>query len=340
MADRYKGRISFDDTTVGDGPVSTTPAPPQTSIKEIAGFRESHDSTLIPLDLSKEQNESYLSRRPESDTLINQCRSQKGCNPRIDAWNEFVDTLKSSHLDPMSKVEAVNVWVNETIRYDDAKSDAGADWRAWHQTPFTTLSSGKGQCTDIARLKYETLKASGAIADTDMRLVDGLLYDEQGRVLAGHEMLVLNVDGKNWVLNDNFTGTHWPSSRPLLHGGVESADVFVLGKQGGSAVNTYGRFVPQTADHENDTTYYPNPQHVADGNASGIIQDKSVGNDRSEAVCTTDGNFCVDGAKQPANAEHDTRGGLQVVGRQIEQAHGLKAREIPRQPTPLTPRLF
>jgi predicted transglutaminase-like cysteine proteinase len=322
MTDRYRGIITFGDIVAGD-PAPTTPGLPKASIEEvIPGLRESHDGNFL-VGVEKRQNESYMSRRPDSDALINQCRLQKGCNPRIDAWNEFVDTLKSSRLDLMGKVEAVNTWVNETIRFDDAKSDAGSDWRDWHQTPFTTLSSGKGQCTDIARLKYETLRASGALADTDMRLVDGLLYDEQGRILAGHEMLVVNVNEKDLVLNDNFTGTHWPSSRPLLHGGVESADVFVLGKQGGSAVNTYGRFVPQTADRENDTTYYPELRNVAAGNTLGIIQE-SIGNGRSEAVCTTDGNFCVDAASQPENAVAGTKAELQGVRHQIDRAHGLR----------------
>jgi predicted transglutaminase-like cysteine proteinase len=334
MSDRYRGRISFDDIAAGDGAVSPTSAPLQTSIEEVVhGLKESHNSTRMFDDLSKAQNESYMSRRPESDSLINQCRLQSGCNPRIDAWNEFVDTLRSSRLTPMSKVEAVNTWGNETIRYDDDKK-ATPDWRDWHQTPFTTLSSGTGQCTDIARLKYETLNASGAIADTDMRLVDGLLDDENGKLLSEHEVLVVNVDGKNLVLNDNFTGTHWPSNRPLLHGGVEQADVFVSGNHGGSAVNTYGRFVPQTADHENDTTYYPK-ENAADVNASGIIQNRSIGTDRSEAACTTDGNFCMDGTKQG-----DTKGELQGVLEQIEHAHGLKAREILRQPASVNPRVF
>src|ERR1700719_3038905 len=52
-------------------------------------------------------HQSYLSRRSKySDTLISQCRAQDNCSPRVDAWNRLVDTLNSSHLDALTKIQA------------------------------------------------------------------------------------------------------------------------------------------------------------------------------------------------------------------------------------------
>jgi predicted transglutaminase-like cysteine proteinase len=236
MTERYKGRLLFGSIPVDNDLSLTTPSSRPTSIKELVpGLKERDDDTGMFFYNANQQNESYVSRRPQSDSLLNQCRSQGGCDPRINAWNEFVATLKASRLNPMSKVEAVNVWVNESIRYDYNKKMV-VHGKDWDQTPFTTLSSGRGVCSDIARLKYETLKSIGAVADSNMRLVGGLMYDQQGKILDQHEILVVNVDNKNWVLNNNLSGDR-PSVRPLLHGGVEQADVYVSGKPGGSAIS-------------------------------------------------------------------------------------------------------
>jgi predicted transglutaminase-like cysteine proteinase len=285
-------------------------APDQTPLGESAdevvpGLREQpipppsdHDYAIPNTDYEGHRGEmiqweqfhqSYLSRRSkDSDTLISQCRAQANCSPRVDAWNRFVGTLNSSHFDALTKIQAVNVWINEAIYYfKDSKKV---------KTAFETLSTGTGICDDIARLKYETIRAVG-ISDKDMRLVSGHIYDSEDKFLAYHEVLLVNADGQNLILNDNVTSGHFIARPSLLHGGIEPADVYILGKEGGSTVNNFGRFIPLAADSEGGTKSYPTAfnekgRYILPSIIPRVISPRK--SDDAGAQCTNDGKFCID----------------------------------------------
>jgi predicted transglutaminase-like cysteine proteinase len=235
-------------------------------------------------------HQSYLLRRPESDDLLKQTRPGVGLDTdawkRIHAWNGFVDTLRSSHLDLSTKVQIANVWCNEVTRYGVEDT--------YYQTAFQTASSGMAKCGGIARFKYETLRAIG-VDDKNMRLVGGRIYDPKGDFIDAHEILLVNIKGNNFVLNDNVTGGHFNVPLPIPHGGVEPARRFMWGTEGRSAINNYGRFIPLTADSETGTMAYPTffdkkGEYIFPPNVSGP---EYSSNKLTKSRLTADGKFSI-----------------------------------------------
>ena len=186
------------------------------------------------------------------------------------------------------------------------------------------MSSGKGLCSDIARLKYETLKAVG-ISDKNLRLVYGPIYDKEDKYLANHEVLLVNVDGQNVILNDNVAGGHFAANH-LPHGGVKSADVFVFGKEGGSTVNAFGRFIPLQADSETGSKAYPTAfnereRYVMPPTVHPVTSRQSgdAGGDATSR-CTTDDKFCIDSRDLVTSGRDE----IELILQQIAEAATLR----------------
>ena len=228
-----------------------------------------------------EQHSSYTNRAKEADRGLSQCQAQGDCSARVAAHNVFVETLKSSGFTDKEKAEAVNVWVNEALHYDTEKPFDGADD---HQTAFATLTSGKGQCGDFARLKYEMLKEVG-IKDDAMRLVNGAKCDEQGRLKGAapfHGVLVVNADGGNYVLdNDAPVGG---SAASVPEGGLSPVDKFMRLRG----------FVPMTAENESGIKGYP---FTVDGDGRYAFPRGQI--DRSSIYANKDKSTLVSGNESP-----------------------------------------
>jgi predicted transglutaminase-like cysteine proteinase len=123
----------------------------------------------------------------------------------------FASSLRDE--DVISKLEAVNGYVNARVRFVDDRVQFGvADrWLA----PAETLSRGRGDCEDFALAKRALLRAAG-ISEKDLYLV--VLKDLSRR--ADHAVLVVRAAGRFLVL-DNGTNRIVDSSdvqdyKPML----------------------------------------------------------------------------------------------------------------------------
>ncbi len=204
---------------------------------DIGGNRES--SAPLPAGFDwQNQSSSYLKREQSAWPSHRTAYDNAISRPRLAAWDHMVGMLKASGLDDKSKMQVVNAWVNEAIRYDQDKysksKNVGNDPN-WYQTSFHTLDSGKGVCGDIGRLKYQTLKAVG-IDDKNMRLVGGDVHDlvDTSKTEA-HELLMVNTGGRSYLLNNNMAA----DGNKLDQGGVELASSYFQGKP---AETRYGKF--------------------------------------------------------------------------------------------------
>jgi predicted transglutaminase-like cysteine proteinase len=97
--------------------------------------------------------------------------------------------------DVISKLEAVNSYVNARVRFVDDRVQFGiADrWMA----PSETLARGRGDCEDFALAKRAMLRAAG-VAERDLYLV--VLKDLSRR--ADHAVLVVRAAGRFLVLDN------------------------------------------------------------------------------------------------------------------------------------------
>ena len=105
----------------------------------------------------------------------------------------FATSLRDQ--DVLSKLEAVNSYVNARVRFVDDRVQFGvADrWLA----PADTLSRGRGDCEDFALAKRAMLRAAG-VSDKDLYLV--VLKDLSRR--ADHAVLVVRAAGRFLVLDN------------------------------------------------------------------------------------------------------------------------------------------
>ena len=118
-----------------------------------------------------------------------------------------------SGLDEVERLEAVNRYVNDRVRFVDDRVQYGrAD--VW-TSASDTLSRGKGDCEDYAIAKLQLLRRAG-FAEKDLYLV--ILRDALRR--ADHAVLVARADGRLLVL-DNGTDRlidsyEMPDYRPIV----------------------------------------------------------------------------------------------------------------------------
>ena len=97
--------------------------------------------------------------------------------------------------DVLSKLEAVNSYVNARVRFVDDRVQFGVADR-W-LTPSDTLSRGRGDCEDFALAKRAMLRAAG-VSEKDLYLV--VLKDLSRR--ADHAVLVVRAAGRFLVLDN------------------------------------------------------------------------------------------------------------------------------------------
>lgn len=95
-----------------------------------------------------------------------------------------------------AKVSAVNAWANANIRYADDRTLYGQ--RDYWASAGTTLKRRAGDCEDIAIVKMQLLAAMG-VRREDMTLT---LARDLARN-ADHALLVVRVDGRSWLLDNN-----------------------------------------------------------------------------------------------------------------------------------------
>jgi predicted transglutaminase-like cysteine proteinase len=96
----------------------------------------------------------------------------------------------------MAKLAAVNSWANANIRYaDDSKLYGQRDFWA---SAGSTLKRRAGDCEDIAIVKMQLLAAMG-VRREDMTLT---IARDLARN-ADHALLVVKIDGRNWLLDNN-----------------------------------------------------------------------------------------------------------------------------------------
>lgn len=216
--------------------------------------------------LWRKDHKKYLSKLPHSRQRLKSLASEINCPPRVKEWESLVRKLNSSEpdglakLDDKTKIEIVNIWVNSAIAYDyekGKKADEGGsdskDAADWYNTPLETLKTGKGVCGDIARLKLETLTAAGIVPENDMRLVIGSILSEKPS-RDQHEELMVHVDGKNYMLNNNL----FSDGALLLHSGGLETDYEQLGID-----SKYGfGLIPVESDRINGRITYYNPQQM------------------------------------------------------------------------------
>jgi predicted transglutaminase-like cysteine proteinase len=207
------------------------------------------------------EHKIYLSKLPDSKKAIDaELKKGEYGSPRMREWKHFTEDLKTgklSKLDTKTKVELVNAWCNRAIAYDDDKAAASnslsrQEVKNWYQTPDKTLRTGKGTCADIARLKAATLAEAGVVPEQDERLILAHVVDTDGK-LSGHEFLMVNVDGNNYILNNNM-------NQPLPKTGGLETDREHLGPN--SQYCGEEGVYPVSAERTNGRVTYYDPQKI------------------------------------------------------------------------------
>jgi len=184
----------------------------------LAGYQEAHG----PLNKSQDARDDlfyverswnfYTVRRDEEARRIaSDPHSPIFHEPRVQVWNSLIDKLNAAHLNgtaggKLLEAQIVNGWVNTVVAYDyqeasqkDGQLPGGLYQK--YQTPYETLSRGRGICVDTALLKYETLRRLG-FDDKDMRLVYADIHDSKNKWIDNHTMLKVNIGGQDFVLNN------------------------------------------------------------------------------------------------------------------------------------------
>lgn len=129
--------------------------------------------------------------------VLGRCRADERACP--DAALRFEALLGEGRgRSGRARVGAVNRAVNGAIRYVPDRVQHGRD-DVWTR-PLATLAAGRGDCEDMAALKYAALLQLGT-APSDLRLV--IVRDIRRGSL--HAVAAARVDGE-WLLLDNRTG--------------------------------------------------------------------------------------------------------------------------------------
>jgi predicted transglutaminase-like cysteine proteinase len=98
-------------------------------------------------------------------------------------------------LEPLARLEAVNRYVNDRVRYTEDQQQYG---RGDYWAPAgETLARGRGDCEDYAIAKLQMLRRAG-VSDRDLYLV--IVKDLVRR--ADHAVLVVRAAGHMFVLDD------------------------------------------------------------------------------------------------------------------------------------------
>jgi predicted transglutaminase-like cysteine proteinase len=105
-------------------------------------------------------------------------------------------TAATANQPGMAKLAAVNSWANANIRYADDSVLYGR--RDFWASAGSTLKRRAGDCEDIAIVKMQLLAAMGVRReDITLTIARDLARN------ADHALLVVKVDGRNWLLDNN-----------------------------------------------------------------------------------------------------------------------------------------
>lgn len=123
-------------------------------------------------------------------------------------WSDIINTART--LSNQAQVEAVNIWVNQRLRFTDDRI-GGDSWAPASQT----LQRGTGDCEDYAIAKMKLLEAAGF----DRRAMFLVIARDLVRQ-ADHAVLAVRIGGELMIL-DNMTDRVLPSSsiadyRPIM----------------------------------------------------------------------------------------------------------------------------
>ena len=127
---------------------------------------------------------------------ISRCRDADDCQPATRRFAAVVRAASSG--DMRARVEAVNVRINQAIRYVSDYEQFGVADR-W-SSPLQALASGKGDCEDYAIVKYGVLREAG-VAEADLKVL--LVRDLAVR--QDHAVLAVRIDGR-WLVLANRRG--------------------------------------------------------------------------------------------------------------------------------------
>lgn len=133
-----------------------------------------------------------LDRHPEDERAVPRACAQNPGKPcPWNQWRQFIDQARD--MPPLQRLDAVNRFMNRHRYVTDIVNWGVEDY--W-ETPNEFVTKD-GDCEDFAIAKYYSLRAMGVEQDS-LRIV--VLQDLNLRV--GHAVLVVLVDGKAWVLDN------------------------------------------------------------------------------------------------------------------------------------------
>jgi predicted transglutaminase-like cysteine proteinase len=147
---------------------------------------QSSNITMFPKwggALSRFFDEQRLADAPCTSTVFNRCHLKE--------WKVFLGSLKGKNK--MAQIRAVNGYMNRQRYLTDPRNYGVKDYWA---TPGQFFKRN-GDCEDYAIAKFMSLRALG-FTNAEMRIV--VLHDMNLQV--GHAILVVNLDGKAFVLDN------------------------------------------------------------------------------------------------------------------------------------------
>lgn len=141
------------------------------------------------------------------------CADERHCIPA--AWTDFLASLRG--LDSRAQMEAVNRWANAKPYVEDIANWSLPDY--W-ETPGEFIAHG-GDCEDFAIAKYFSLVRLGFAAD-DLRIA--VVSDTRAHDF--HAVLVANIDGTEWLLDNQIAQIVPLASQPQYR------PIYALNQQG------------------------------------------------------------------------------------------------------------
>jgi predicted transglutaminase-like cysteine proteinase len=141
------------------------------------------------------------------------CADERHCIPAI--WTDFLAGLKG--LNSRAQMEAVNRWANARPYVEDI-----ANWNLpdYWETPGEFIAHG-GDCEDFAIAKYFSLVRLGFPA-RDLRIT--IVSDSRAHDF--HAVLVANIDGMEWLLDNQIAEMVPLASQP------QYTPVYALNEEG------------------------------------------------------------------------------------------------------------
>jgi predicted transglutaminase-like cysteine proteinase len=156
---------------------------------------------------------AYTATSPVPTPAAAPCADERHCIPAV--WTDFLAGLKG--LDSRAQMEAVNRWANAKPYVEDIANWGLPDY--W-ETPGEFIAHG-GDCEDFAIAKYFSLVRLG-FAARDLRIA--VVSDSRAHDF--HAVLVANIDGTEWLLDNQIAQMVPLASQP------QYTPIYALNEQG------------------------------------------------------------------------------------------------------------